>query len=139
MPLEGRLRSCLRIDAGRPIAYVAAEAGISRRCLAKWCARRRAHGENGLLGHSSRPATRPAAAARRHTRVGDRSPQPGEARTQPAPGPRSTNWRAAARGVPAPAKSDTCTSIRRSTTTPGSPTPRSAAAAVLLDPPLPHR
>ncbi|WP_435799928.1 helix-turn-helix domain-containing protein [Streptomyces canus] len=86
------------MDAGRPIAHVAAEAGISRRCLAKWCARMRAYGENGLLGHSSRPATRPAAAARRHTRVGDRSPQPGEARTQPAPGPRSTNWRAAARG-----------------------------------------
>ncbi|WP_419249003.1 leucine zipper domain-containing protein [Streptomyces canus] len=96
---------------------MAAEAGISGRCLAKWCARRRANGENGLLGHSSRPATTPAAAARRHTRVGDRSPQPGEARTQP----------------------DTRTSIRRSTTTPGSPTPRSAAAAVLLDPPLPHR
>ncbi|WSD92041.1 leucine zipper domain-containing protein [Streptomyces canus] len=72
----------------RTSAHVAAEAGISRRCLAK-CARLRAHGENGLLGHSSRPATRPAAAARRHTRVGERSPQPGEARTQPAPGPRS--------------------------------------------------
>jgi hypothetical protein len=32
---EGCLRLCLRIDAGRPIAQ-AAEAGISRRCLAKW-------------------------------------------------------------------------------------------------------
>ncbi|GGV59300.1 hypothetical protein GCM10010294_07250 [Streptomyces griseoloalbus] len=51
---------CLRIDAGRPIAHVAAEAGISRRCLAKWYARWRAHGENGLLDHSSRPATSPA-------------------------------------------------------------------------------
>ncbi len=30
---------CLRVDAGRPIAHVAAEAGISRRCLAKWYAR----------------------------------------------------------------------------------------------------
>ncbi|MFB9629729.1 hypothetical protein [Nonomuraea helvata] len=29
---EGRLRLCLRIDAGRPIAHVAAEAGLSRRC-----------------------------------------------------------------------------------------------------------
>ncbi|WP_405593585.1 helix-turn-helix domain-containing protein [Streptomyces sp. NBC_01092] len=46
---------CLRIDAGRPIAHVAAEAGISRSCPAKWYARRRAHGENGLLDHSSRP------------------------------------------------------------------------------------
>lgn len=60
---EGRLRLCLRIDAGRPIAHVAAEAGLSRRCLAKWCARWRAHGENGLLDHSSRPATSPARTA----------------------------------------------------------------------------
>ncbi|WP_079061703.1 helix-turn-helix domain-containing protein [Streptomyces griseoruber] len=57
---EGRLRLCLRIDAGPPIAHVAAEAGISRRCLAKWYARRRAHGENGLLDRSSRPTTSPA-------------------------------------------------------------------------------
>ncbi|WP_448333680.1 helix-turn-helix domain-containing protein [Streptomyces sp. DSM 41534] len=51
---------CLQSDAGRPIAHVAAEAEVSRRCLAKWYARRRAHGENGLLGHSSRPAAGPA-------------------------------------------------------------------------------
>ncbi|MGC4946084.1 helix-turn-helix domain-containing protein [Streptomyces sp. DT224] len=50
---------CLRIDAGRPIAHVAAEAGISRRCLAKWYARWRAHGENGLLDHTP-PAPLPA-------------------------------------------------------------------------------
>ena len=56
---EGRLRLCLRVDAGRPIAHLAAEAWISRRCLAKWYARWRAHGENGLLDHSSRPATSP--------------------------------------------------------------------------------
>lgn len=57
LTLEGRLRLCLWIDAGRLIAHVAAEAGISRRCLAKWYARWRAHGENGLLDRSSRPAT----------------------------------------------------------------------------------
>nr|WP_051826587.1 leucine zipper domain-containing protein [Kitasatospora aureofaciens] len=50
---------CLRIDAGRPIAHVAAEAGIFRRCLAKRYARWRAHGENGLLDHSSRPTISP--------------------------------------------------------------------------------
>ncbi|MFK0026216.1 IS481 family transposase [Streptomyces sp. NPDC090798] len=60
---EGRLRLCLRIDAGRPIAHVAAETGISRRCLAKWCARWRAHGEDGLLDHSSLPVTSPARTA----------------------------------------------------------------------------
>ncbi|MEV6981830.1 leucine zipper domain-containing protein [Sphaerisporangium sp. NPDC051017] len=42
---EGRLRLCLRIDAGRPIAHIAAEAGLSRRCLAKWYARWRARRE----------------------------------------------------------------------------------------------
>ncbi|MFE2215814.1 helix-turn-helix domain-containing protein [Streptomyces canus] len=87
---------------------MAAETGISRRCLAKWCARRRAQGENGLLGHSSRPGT-------------------------------SIYQLASSCGGPAPAKSDTRTSIPRSTTNSGSPTARSAAAAVLLDPPLPHR
>lgn len=54
---------CLRIDAGRPIAHVAAEAGQSRRCPAKWYARWRTHGENGLLDHSSRPAISPARTA----------------------------------------------------------------------------
>ncbi|WP_419586951.1 helix-turn-helix domain-containing protein [Streptomyces sp. Qhu-G9] len=47
---------CLRVAGGRPIAHVAAEAGISRRCLAKWYGRWRAHGEDGLLDHSFRPA-----------------------------------------------------------------------------------
>lgn len=57
---EGRRRLCERVDDGRPIAHVAAEAGISRRCLAKWYARWRSHGENGLLDHSSRPHASPA-------------------------------------------------------------------------------
>jgi hypothetical protein len=39
---EGRLRLCLRVDAGCPIAHVAAEAGIYRRCLTKWYTRWRA-------------------------------------------------------------------------------------------------
>ncbi|MDQ1051908.1 transposase InsO family protein [Streptomyces sp. V4I2] len=60
---EGRRRLCERVDGGRPIAHVAAEAGISRRCLAKWYARWRAHGENGLLDHSSRPSTSPSRTA----------------------------------------------------------------------------
>ncbi|MGW2688984.1 IS481 family transposase [Streptomyces sp. NPDC001414] len=60
---EGGLRLCLRIDSGRPIAHVAAEAGISRRCLAKWYARWRAQGESGLYDRSSRPAGSPARTA----------------------------------------------------------------------------
>lgn len=50
---------CLRVDAGRPIAHVAAEAGISRRCLAKWYARWLTHGEDGLTDRSSQPIARP--------------------------------------------------------------------------------
>ncbi|WP_372506328.1 helix-turn-helix domain-containing protein [Streptomyces malaysiensis] len=59
-PPKGGLRLRLRSDAGHPIEHVAAEAEVSRRCLTKWYARWRAHGENGLLGHSSRPAAGPA-------------------------------------------------------------------------------
>ncbi|MFJ9683800.1 helix-turn-helix domain-containing protein [Streptomyces sp. NPDC101194] len=56
---EGRLRLCLRVAVGRPIAHVAAEAGISRRCLAKWYARWREHGDDGILDQPSRPAASP--------------------------------------------------------------------------------
>ena len=48
---EGRRRLCLRVDAGRPRAHVAAEAKVPRQCLSKWHARWRAElnrpGSNG--------------------------------------------------------------------------------------------
>jgi transposase InsO family protein len=47
------------VDAGRPISHVAAEAGISRRCLATWYGRWLADGEDGLHDRSSRPAVSP--------------------------------------------------------------------------------
>ncbi|MFD4985495.1 helix-turn-helix domain-containing protein [Streptomyces sp. NPDC058372] len=50
---------CLRVDAGRSIAHVAAEAGISRHRLAKWYARWLAHGEDGLTDRSSPPIASP--------------------------------------------------------------------------------
>ncbi len=56
---EGRKRLCLRVDDGRPISHVAAEAGISRHCLAKWYARWREDGEAGLVDQSSAPQARP--------------------------------------------------------------------------------
>ncbi len=56
---EGRRRLCQRIDAGRPIAHVAAEAGISRQCLSKWHARWVEDGEEGLLDRSSQPHGNP--------------------------------------------------------------------------------
>ena len=37
-----------RIDSGRPISHVAAEAGVSRQRLGVWYRRWRAHGEQGL-------------------------------------------------------------------------------------------
>ncbi|GGN86851.1 IS481 family transposase [Streptomyces albiflavescens] len=108
---------------------MAAEAGISRRCLAKWYARWRAHGENGLLDHSSRPDTSPARtpediadlveALRRQTKHGPARLAADLQRLHgvtlapatvhrilvrrgrgPAPGPRPTDRRAAARGHP---------------------------------------
>jgi transposase InsO family protein len=52
---EGRLRLCRRVDAGRPLCHVAAEAGIARKTLGYWYARWREHGEAGLVDRSSRP------------------------------------------------------------------------------------
>lgn len=58
---EGRRRLCERIDAGRPISHVAAEAGVSRRCLSKWYGRWQEFGPDGLEDRSSRPANSPTA------------------------------------------------------------------------------
>jgi transposase InsO family protein len=59
LTVEGRRRLCQRVDAGRPRAHVAAEAGISRQCLSKWHTRWRAEGEAGLADRTSRPARSP--------------------------------------------------------------------------------
>lgn len=56
---EGRRRLCERVDAGRPICHVAAEAGIARQTLGRWYARWCAEGEAGLEDRSSRPLTSP--------------------------------------------------------------------------------
>src|SRR5690606_7223217 len=55
---HGRLRLVRRCQR-RPIAHVAAEAGVSRQCLGKWVARYREHGEAGLHDRSSAPHQRP--------------------------------------------------------------------------------
>ena len=56
---EGRRRLCERVDAGRPICHVAAEAGIARKTLGYWYARWIAEGEAGLEDRSSRPHRSP--------------------------------------------------------------------------------
>lgn len=57
---EGRKRLVERVQSGRPISHVAAEAGISRAVLAKWYARWLEHGDRGLLDQSSRPGRSPS-------------------------------------------------------------------------------
>src|SRR5690606_7311020 len=54
----GRLRLIGRCQ-DRPIAHVAAEAGVSRACLSKWKARYDAEGPDGLQDRSSAPYRRP--------------------------------------------------------------------------------
>ena len=61
LTFEGKRRLCERVDAGRPLAHVAIEAGISRATLAKWYGRWREEGEAGLVEKSSRPHRSPNA------------------------------------------------------------------------------
>jgi transposase-like protein len=50
---------CERVDQGRPISHVAAEAGVARQTLGKWHARWIVEGEDGLIDRSSRPVSSP--------------------------------------------------------------------------------
>jgi transposase InsO family protein len=67
MKLHGNARTCPRsrrllverVEAGWPLRRAAAAAGVSVRTAAKWCARWRAEGEQGLLDRSSRPLRQP--------------------------------------------------------------------------------
>jgi transposase InsO family protein len=63
LTVEGRRRLCLRVDAGRPKAHVAAEAGVSRQCLSKWHRRWVLEGDAGLRDRASRPGRSPARVA----------------------------------------------------------------------------
>ena len=55
----GRLALVTRIEAGRAVAHVAAEMGVSRPTAYKWWRRWRAEGTNGLVDRSSRPRSCP--------------------------------------------------------------------------------
>jgi transposase InsO family protein len=55
----GRLTLVLRIEAGRPVAHVAAEMGISRPTAYKWWHRWSDEGVDGLVDRSSRPWSSP--------------------------------------------------------------------------------
>ncbi len=55
----GRLLLCQRIEAGSPVAHVAAAMGISRPCAYKWWRRYLELGADGLHDRSSRPRSSP--------------------------------------------------------------------------------
>ncbi|MGW1281393.1 IS481 family transposase [Streptomyces tsukubensis] len=59
LTVHGRRILVERVLAGRPVAHVAAEMGISRPTAHKWVRRWRAEGDAGLLDRSSRPRTTP--------------------------------------------------------------------------------
>jgi transposase InsO family protein len=67
MKLHGNARTCPRsrrllverVEAGWTLRRAAAAAGVSERTAAKWCARWRAEGDQGLLDRSSRPRRQP--------------------------------------------------------------------------------
>ena len=54
-----RLLLCQRVLAGRPVAHVAAEMGVSRATAHKWLRRFREEGPDGLQDRSSRPLSCP--------------------------------------------------------------------------------
>jgi len=59
LTVHGRRLLITRVLAGRPVAHVAAEMGISRATAHKWVRRWRTEGEAGLADRSSRPLTTP--------------------------------------------------------------------------------
>ncbi|WP_326726478.1 helix-turn-helix domain-containing protein [Streptomyces phaeochromogenes] len=59
LTVHGRRLLIDRVRAGRPVAHVADEMGISRATAHKWVRRWRAEGDAGLYDRSSRPLTTP--------------------------------------------------------------------------------
>jgi transposase InsO family protein len=57
---HGRWLLVSRVLAGRPVAHVAKELGVSRQCGYRWLQRFRAEGRAGLVDRSSRPLSFPA-------------------------------------------------------------------------------
>ena len=91
---EGRLRLCLRIEAGWSVAATAESANVSRQTAHKWWRRYLAEGAEGLVDRSSRPHRCPhQTPARVERRIVDlrRSRRLGPARLAPIVGvPAST-------------------------------------------------
>ena len=60
LTVQGRRLIVDRVAAGRPVAHVAAELGVSRQTAYRWIRRFRAEGAAGLPDRSSRPGSSPA-------------------------------------------------------------------------------
>ena len=65
----GRRLLCQRIEAGTPIAHVAAAMGISRQCASKWWHRWREFGERGLEDRPCVPHRRARISPRVEARI----------------------------------------------------------------------
>ena len=59
LTVHGRALLVERVLAGRPVAHVAKELGVSRQCAHRWVRRFRSEGEAGLQDRSSRPRSVP--------------------------------------------------------------------------------
>jgi transposase InsO family protein len=55
-----RLLLCQRVQAGRPVAHVAAELGVSRQTAYRWWRRYRVEGPAGMVDRPCRPRTSPS-------------------------------------------------------------------------------
>ncbi|WP_157985388.1 leucine zipper domain-containing protein, partial [Lentzea terrae] len=60
LTVHGRLVLVERVSAGRPVAHVAKELGVSRQCAHRWVRRFREEGATGLVDRSSRPHHTPS-------------------------------------------------------------------------------
>lgn len=75
LTVHGRLVLVSRVAAGRPVAHVAKELGVSRQCAHRWVRRFRDEGPAGLADRSSRPHRMPSrtSAEKEHQVVAVRS------------------------------------------------------------------
>jgi transposase InsO family protein len=66
---HGRRLIVDRVAAGRPVAHIAAELGVSRQTAYRWVRRFRAEGTAGLTDRSSRPRSSPRRTSAEHERA----------------------------------------------------------------------
>lgn len=98
LTVPGRRLLVARVRAGRPVAHVADEMGISRTTAHKWIRGRRIAGDAGLYDHPRRPLTTPVLTRHKEPAALD--------------GPAHRPGHPAVRGLPPPAPDNGCCSSR---------------------------